>query len=227
MSRLNVLAVDDDPGVRASLVRALGLEEFEVSDAADGEEALRLLDGRTFDLVVLDVSMPGIDGLEVCRQLRKRGDRIPVLMLTARDAVDERVAGLEAGADDYLIKPFALKELVARLRALVRRLEPGSEPKLEFADLTLNRETRLVHRGEREVTLSRTEFSLLELLLEHPGIVLSRVQIFEQVWGYDFGPRSNALGVYIGYLRRKLEAEDEDRLIHTVRGFGYVLRVSR
>jgi two-component system response regulator MprA len=223
---ISVLAVDDEPGVRTSLVRALGLDGFEVAEAADGENALEMIAARSFDVVILDVSMPGIDGLEVCRQLRRSGDRVPVLMLTARDAVDERVAGLEAGADDYLVKPFALKELIARLRALIRRVDLGAEAELRFADLTLSRETRLVHRGEREIQLSRTEFSLLELFLEHPGIVLSRAQIFDQVWGYDFGPRSNALGVYIGYLRRKLEAEGEPRLIHTMRGFGYVLRES-
>jgi two-component system response regulator MprA len=219
-----VLTVDDEPGVRTSLVRALGLDGFQVSEAADGHQALAMLAEETFDVVVLDVSMPEIDGLEVCQRLRRRGDRVPVLMLTARDAVDERVAGLEAGADDYLVKPFALRELVARIRALIRRVDPGAEPRLEFADLALNRETRLVHRGGREIQLSRTEFSLLELFMVHPGLVMSKTQIFEQVWGYDFGPRSNALGVYVGYLRRKLEAEGESRLIHTVRGFGYVLR---
>lgn len=183
-----------------------------------------MLAERDFDIVILDVSMPGIDGLEVCRRLRQSGNKTPVLMLTARDAIDERVAGLETGADDYLVKPFALKELVARLRALIRRVEPGAEPVIRYGDLTLNRETRLVHRGQREIQLSRTEFSLLELFMKHPGIVLSKSQIFDQVWGYDFGPRSNALGVYVGYLRRKLEAEGEPRLIHTVRGFGYALR---
>jgi len=168
--------------------------------------------------------MPGIDGLEVCRRLRRGGERVAVLMLTARDAVDDRVAGLEAGADDYLVKPFALKELKARIRALMRRIEPGEEPVLAFADLSLNRESREVMRGSRRIDLSRTEFLLLEMFMEHPRLVLSRTQIFEQVWDYDFGPRSNALGVYIGYLRRKLEADGEPRLIHTMRGFGYVLR---
>jgi len=168
--------------------------------------------------------MPGIDGLEVCRRLRRGGERVAVLMLTARDAVDDRVAGLEAGADDYLVKPFALKELKARIRALMRRIEPGEEPVLAFGDLSLNRESREVMRGPRRIDLSRTEFLLLEMFMEHPRLVLSRTQIFEQVWDYDFGPRSNALGVYIGYLRRKLEADGEPRLIHTMRGFGYVLR---
>ncbi|MGZ5340467.1 MAG: response regulator transcription factor [Solirubrobacterales bacterium] len=220
----HVLAVDDEPGVRTSLVRALGLDGFQVSEAADGARALELLDQTQVDVVILDVAMPGIDGLEVCRRLRRRGDRVPVLMLTAKDAVDDRVAGLEAGADDYLVKPFALKELVARIRALIRRVDPGAAPELSYADLTLRRDARLVYRGRREIQLSKTEFSLLELLMQHPGLVMSRTQIFEQVWGYDFGPASNALGVYIGYLRRKLEADGEPRLIHTVRGFGYVLR---
>jgi two-component system response regulator MprA len=210
--------------VRTSLVRALGLEGFEVSEAADGEQALEHVLSQPHDVVGLDVAMPGIDGLEVCRRLRRGGERVAVLMLTARDAVDDRVAGLEAGADDYLVKPFALKELIARIRALLRRIEPGDEPVLAFGDLSLNRETRVVRRGARDIDLSRTEFSLLELFLDHPRQVLSRSQIFEQVWGYDFGPRSNALGVYIGYLRRKLEADGEPRLIHTVRGVGYVMR---
>lgn len=221
---IRVLVVDDEPGVRASLVRALGLEGFEVTEAGDGEEALERVLEQPHDVVVLDVAMPGIDGLEVCRRLRRSGERVAVLMLTARDAVDDRVAGLEAGADDYLVKPFALKELIARIRALLRRIEPGDEPVLAFGDLSLNRETRVVRRGARAIELSRTEFSLLELFLDHPRQVLSRSQIFEQVWGYDFGPRSNALGVYIGYLRRKLEADGEPRLIHTVRGVGYVMR---
>lgn len=224
MAPAQVLAVDDEPGVRTSLVRALSLEGFEVAEAASGESALAQLVGGRFDVVVLDVSMPGIDGLETCRRLRQSGNRVPVLMLTARDEVDDRVAGLEAGADDYLVKPFALKELLARVRALIRRVDPGVEPKLQFADLSLNRETRLVYRGAREIQLSRTEFSLLELFMRNAGVVMSKAQIFDQVWGYDFGPRSNALGVYVGYLRRKLEADGEPRLIHTVHGFGYVLR---
>ena len=168
--------------------------------------------------------MPEIDGLEVCRRLRAAGDRTPVLMLTARDAVDDRVAGLDAGADDYLVKPFALRELQARLRALLRRTETARGGVLRFADLELDPAAREVRRGERAIELSRTEFNLLELFLEHPRQVLTRTQIFERVWGYDFGATSNALGVYMGYLRRKTEAGGEPRLLHTVRGVGYILR---
>ena len=221
---MNVLVVDDEPAVRGSLRRALGLEGYEISTADDGQDALEALAEYDFEAVILDIAMPGIDGIEVCRRVRRSGDRTPILMLTARDAVDDRVAGLDAGADDYLSKPFALRELVARLRALMRRTESAEEPVLEFADLSLNRQTRDVRRGERAIELTRTEFSLLELLLSHPRLVLSRSQIFEHVWGYDFGPTSNSLGVYVGYLRRKLEAEGEPRLIQTIRGVGYSLR---
>jgi two-component system, OmpR family, response regulator MprA len=221
---VNVLVVDDEPAVRGSLRRALGLEGYEISTADDGEEALEALAEYDFEAVILDIAMPGIDGIEVCRRVRRSGDRTPILMLTARDAVDDRVAGLDAGADDYLSKPFALRELMARLRALMRRTEAVEEPVLRFEDLALNRQTREVHRGEREVELTRTEFSLLELLMDNPRLVLTRSQIFEHVWGYDFGPTSNSLGVYIGYLRRKLEAGSEPRLIQTVRGVGYSLR---
>ena len=222
---MNVLVVDDEPAVRGSLRRALGLEGYEISTADDGQDALETLAEYDFEAVILDIAMPGIDGIEVCRRVRRSGDRTPILMLTARDAVDDRVAGLDAGADDYLSKPFALRELVARLRALMRRTETAEEPVLEFADLTLNRQTRDVRRGDRAIELTRTEFSLLELLLSHPRLVLSRSQIFEHVWGYDFGPTSNSLGVYIGYLRRKLEANGEPRLIQTIRGVGYSLRL--
>jgi two-component system, OmpR family, response regulator MprA len=221
---VNVLVVDDEPAVRGSLRRALGLEGYEISTADDGEEALEALAEYDFEAVILDIAMPGIDGIEVCHRVRRSGDRTPILMLTARDAVDDRVAGLDAGADDYLSKPFALRELMARLRALMRRTEAVEEPVLRFEDLALNRQTREVHRGEREVELTRTEFSLLELLMDNPRLVLTRSQIFEHVWGYDFGPTSNSLGVYIGYLRRKLEAGSEPRLIQTVRGVGYSLR---
>jgi two-component system response regulator MprA len=221
---VNVLVVDDEPAVRGSLRRALGLEGYEISTVDDGEDALEALAEYDFEAVILDIAMPGIDGIEVCRRVRRSGDRTPILMLTARDAVDDRVAGLDAGADDYLSKPFALRELVARLRALMRRTESAEEPVLQVADLSLDRRTRDVHRGERAIELTRTEFSLLELLLSHPRLVLSRSQIFEHVWGYDFGPTSNSLGVYIGYLRRKLEAEGEPRLIQTIRGVGYSLR---
>ena len=220
---MKVLVVDDEPAVRVALDRALRLEHYEVRLARDGTEALDVLATETADAIVLDVAMPGVDGLEVCRRLRSAGDRTPVLMLTARDAVDDRVAGLDAGADDYLVKPFALRELQARLRALLRRVD-GSSGLLRFADITLDPATRDVHRGERRIELSRTEFLLLQLFLEHPRQVLTRSQIFERVWGYDFGATSNALAVYVGYLRRKTEAGGEPRLIHTVRGVGVVLR---
>jgi two-component system response regulator MprA len=220
-----VLVVDDEPAVRTALERALRLEAYDVELAADGREALdRLADGTPPDVVVLDVAMPYVDGLEVCRRLRDAGDRTPVLMLTARDAIDDRVEGLDAGADDYLVKPFALKELKARLRALLRRTgSPGGDV-LRFGDLVLDGVAYEVHRGERRIDLSRTEFHLLMLFLEHPRQVLTRSQIFERVWGFDFGASSNALGVYIGYLRRKTEAGGEPRVLHTVRGIGYVLK---
>ena len=222
-----VLVVDDEPAIRESLERALALESYAVALAADGEAALTRLAENPVDAVVLDLAMPGIDGIEVCRRLRRAGDRTPVLILTARDAVADRVDGLDAGADDYLVKPFALAELKARLRALLRRREPGDSPVIRFADLTLDRATREVTRGDRPIDLTRTEFSLLELLIEHPRQVLSRSQIYEAVWGFDFGESSNSLGVYIGYLRRKTEGEGETRLIHTVRGVGYALREQR
>jgi two-component system response regulator MprA len=219
-----VLVVDDEPAVRTALERALRLEAYEVELAADGQEALaRLADGAP-DAVVLDIAMPELDGLEVCRRLRSAGDRTPVLMLTARDAVDDRVAGLDAGADDYLVKPFALKELKARLRALLRRAGPGGDGTLRFGDLVLDPVAYEVWRGDRRLELSRTEFNLLALFLEHPRQVLTRSQIFERVWGYDFGASSNSLGVYVGYLRRKTEAGGEPRVLHTVRGVGYVLK---
>jgi two-component system response regulator MprA len=220
---VKVLVVDDEPSVRSALQRALALERYEVTLAEDGQVALDTLAEGVVDAIVLDVSMPRIDGLEVCRRLRAAGDRTPVLMLTARDAIDDRVDGLDAGADDYLVKPFALRELNARLRALLRRVEPGG-PTLAFGDLVLDSSAHEVHRGARKIELSRTEFSLLELFLEHPRQVLTRSTLFERVWGYDFGATSNALGVYIGYLRRKTEAGGERRLLHTVRGIGYVLR---
>ncbi len=222
-----VLIVDDEPAVRAALDRALRLDGYDVTLAADGREALDQLADTRQDAVILDVAMPGVDGLEVCRRLRDAGDRTPVLMLTARDAIDDRVAGLDAGADDYLVKPFALKELKARLRALLRRAD-GATPEdgsvLRFADLTLDRGAWEARRGSRVLELSRTEFQLLALFLEHPKQVLTRSQIFERVWGYDFGSSSNSLGVYMGYLRRKTEEGGESRLLHTVRGVGYVMR---
>ena len=222
---MRVLVADDEPAVRSSLGRALELKSYEVALAADGREALDALRAQPVDALVLDVTMPQLDGLEVCRRLREAGDRTPILMLTARDAVDDRVAGLDAGADDYVVKPFALDELLARLRALMRRVDHGDETApLRFGDLVLDPRAHLVHVGKRRIDLTRTEFLLLELFLRHPGQVLTRSLIFEHVWGYDFGTGSNSLGVYVGYLRRKLEAHGEPRLLHTVRGVGYVLR---
>ena len=220
-----VLVVDDEPALRRALERALTVENYEVTLAADGQEALDQLAAAPADAVILDIMMPRVDGLEVCRRMRKAGDRTPVLMLTARDAIDDRVSGLDAGADDYLVKPFALRELQARLRALLRRTgEDGDSDALSFADLVLDPKAHEVYRSERQIELTKTEFLLMELFLRHPRQVLTRSQIFEYVWGYDFGPTSNALGVYMGYLRRKTEAGGEPRLLHTVRGVGYVLR---
>ena len=221
--RARLLVIDDDEQLLTALRRALAYEGYDVSVAPSGEDGLRLARDAPPDLVVLDVRLPGIDGLEVCRRLRAGGD-VPVLMLTARDEVADRVAGLDAGADDYLVKPFALKELKARLRALLRRTGGDGGPVQRFGDLVLDPVAYEVHRGARRIELSRTEFHLLALFLEHPRQVLTRSQIFERVWGYDFGASSNALGVYVGYLRRKTEAGGEPRLLHTVRGVGYVLR---
>ena len=221
---MRILVVDDEPQLRRALERALKLEGYDVGTAEDGDRALEAVSATSPDAIVLDVLMPGRDGLEVCRELRSRGDRTPVLMLTARDAVQDRVDGLDAGADDYVVKPFALEELLARLRALLRRSDGGGTEVLAHAGLTLDPSTREVRRGERELDLTKTEFALLELLLRHPRQVLTRSQIFESVWGYDFGPRSNSLEVYIGYLRRKTEEGGEPRLIQTSRGIGYSLR---
>ena len=225
---MRILVVDDDAAVREALRRALQLEGYEVELAGDGAEALdRLkLDSVEPDALVLDVSMPRLDGLEVCRRLRRGGSRIPVLMLTARDEVADRVAGLDAGADDYVVKPFALEELLARLRAVLRRTSDTSEEILRFADLELDPATRLVTRAGDSIELTRTEFSLLELFLLNPRQVLTRSVIFERVWGYDFGFGSNSLDVYVGYLRRKTEQGGKSRLIQTVRGVGYALRES-
>ena len=220
---MRILVVDDEPAVRASLERALSLEGYEVDLAGDGAAALDRLAVAPPDAVVLDVGMPRVDGLEVCRRMRAAGDHTPVLMLTARDAIDDRVEGLDAGADDYLVKPFALRELRARLRALLRRVDHGAEI-LRYADLALDPGAHEVQRRGRRIDLSRTEFTLLELFMRHPRQVLTRTQIFESVWGYDLGATSNALGVYMGYLRRKTEQAGEPRLLHTVRGIGYVLR---
>ncbi|HUB75246.1 MAG TPA: response regulator transcription factor [Solirubrobacteraceae bacterium] len=225
---MRLLVVDDDPSVREALALVLDLHGFEVSIAEDGREAIRTLAVAPPDAVILDVLMPGLDGLEVCRRIRATGDRTPVLMLTARSEVSERVAGLEAGADDYLAKPFAREELIARLRALLRRTGwEGDGQLLRFEDLELDPLAHEVRRGGRAIELTRTEFLLLELLMRHPRQVLTRSTIFDHVWGYDFGPSSNSLEVYVGYLRRKTEAMGEPRLVHTVRGVGYVLRSPR
>jgi two-component system response regulator MprA len=221
--QMEILVVDDEQAVRESLRRALTLEGHDVSLAADGSEALKTIAASGPDLVVLDVMLPALDGLEVCRRLRAAGDRTPVLMLTARSEVEDRVTGLDAGADDYLGKPFALDELLARVRALLRRAPSSDEP-LVFADVTLDPRARVVTRGPRAIELTRTEFSLLELFLRNPRRVLSRSEILVDVWGYDFGPTSNSLDVYVGYLRRKTEAGGEPRLLHTVRGVGFALR---
>ena len=224
---MRILVVDDERAVRESLRRALELEGYEIELAGDGDEALSTLgrDEPQPDAVILDVLMPGLDGLEVCRRIRATGNRVPVLMLTARDEVENRVAGLDAGADAYVTKPFALEELLARVRALLRRATDtdGGEV-LSFANVTLDLGTREVRRGGRLIELTRTEFALLELFLRNPRQVLTRSIIFERVWGYDFGCASNSLDVSIGYLRRKTEAGGEPRLIHTVRGVGYALR---
>jgi two-component system, OmpR family, response regulator MprA len=222
---MKILVVDDERAVRDSLRRALELEGYEIELAENGREALdRLASGLEPDALVLDVLMPGVDGLEVCRTLRRNGSRLPVLMLTARTQVEDRVEGLDAGADDYLTKPFALEELLARVRALLRRSTDGTGEKLRFADLELDPGTREVRRGGDTIELTRTEFSLLELFLMNPRQVLTRSVIFERVWGYDFGFASNSLDVYIGYLRRKTEAGGKPRLIQTIRGVGYALR---
>lgn len=226
---MKILVVDDEQAVRDSLRRSLSFNGYDVSLAEDGIEAIESIEREQPDLVILDVMMPRMDGLEVCRSLRGSGYDRPILVLTARDGVSDRVAGLDAGADDYLPKPFALEELLARVRSLMRRAAAesigGSDvSELVFEDLRLDPETRDVTRGERAISLTRTEFSLLQLLMSNPRRVLSRTTILEEVWGYDFPTSGNALEVYIGYLRRKTEAEGESRLIHTVRGVGYVLR---
>ncbi|EFC83315.1 response regulator transcription factor [Parafrankia sp. EUN1f] len=235
---MRVLVVDDDDAVRESLERSLRFEGYEVRTAADGVDALDLVGREQLDIVVLDVMMPRMDGLETCRRLRGRGNDVPVLMLTARDALADRVSGLDVGADDYLVKPFALEELFARLRALIRRAtlttrgaagqgqaaDRDGASALLYSDVRLDPVSRQVLRGPRELTLTKTEFELLELFLSHPRQVLSRSTIMEKVWGYDFGPSSNSLEVFVSYLRRKLEADGEPRLLHTVRGVGYVLR---
>jgi two-component system, OmpR family, response regulator MprA len=222
-----VLVVDDDRAVRESLRRSLEFNGYAVALAADGAEALASISGSAPDVVVMDVMMPRLDGLEATRALRKAGNDVPILVLTARDAVGDRVEGLDAGADDYLTKPFALQELLARLRALLRRVVPhedAPDETLTFADMSMDMATREVRRGDRLVELTRTEFALLEMFLRRPRRVLERSFILEEVWGYDFPTTANSLEVYVGYVRRKTEAGGEPRLIHTVRGVGYVLK---
>ena len=223
---VRVLLVEDDPAVRGAVERALRGAGHEPELATRGDKALEIATAHPFDAIVLDLGLPGLDGLEVCRRLRQSGSRVPVLMLTARAAVADRVEGLDAGADDYLVKPFALDELLARLRAFQRRAhtDGGSRGALRFDDLVLDRDAMECRRGERAISLTRTEYLLLELFLANPRKVLSRDVIFDRVWGYDFGPDSNSLDVYVGYLRRKLEAGGAPRLIQTVRGVGYVMK---
>jgi len=221
-----VAIIDDDSAIRNSLSRALRIENYNVELFEDGGSALRAIQLKAPDAIILDLQLPDVDGLEVCRRIRRAGDPTPILMLTARDAVNDRVEGLDVGADDYLVKPFDLPELLARLRALLRRrvIVEGDENVLRFEDVTLNASTREVFRGERRVELTKIEFELLELFLQHPRQVLTREQILDLVWGYNFDSGTNSLAVYIGYLRRKLEEGGEGRLIQTVRGVGYSLR---
>ncbi|WP_449597354.1 response regulator transcription factor [Nonomuraea endophytica] len=224
---MRLLVVDDEPALREALQSSLEFEGYQVATAVDGQAALEQLAREAYDAVLLDVMMPKLDGLTACRRLRQGGNHVPVLMLTARDAVGDRVSGLDAGADDYLVKPFELDELLARVRALLRRSALGTVPQdglLSYADLRMDPATREVTRGARRLDLTRTEYQLLELLLSHPRQVLTRDQILGEVWGFDFEPTSNSLDVYVMYLRRKTEAGGEPRLIHTVRGVGYVLR---
>jgi two-component system response regulator MprA len=223
-----IAIVDDDAAIRTALGRALRMENYDIELFEDGLSALKSIQLRAPDAIVLDLQLPDIDGLEICRRIRRSGDTTPILMLTARDAVNDRVAGLDVGADDYLVKPFDLAELLARLRALLRRhnVGEGEGAVLRFEDLTLNPQTRQVHRGTRGIELTKIEFDLLELFLQHPRQVLTRDQILDLVWGYNFDSGTNSLAVYIGYLRRKLEEGNEPRLIQTVRGVGYALRTS-
>ena len=223
-----IAIVDDDGAIRNSLGRALRMENYDVELFEDGLSALKAIQLRAPEAIILDLQLPDIDGLEVCRRIRRAGDATPILMLTARDAVNDRVEGLDVGADDYLVKPFDLAELLARLRALLRRrsVADGDDSILRFEDISLNRATREVHRGERKIDLTKIEFELLELFLQNPRQVLTRDQILDLVWGYTFDSGTNSLAVYIGYLRRKLEEGNEGRLIQTVRGVGYALRAN-
>lgn len=220
----SILVVEDDAAVREALERALGFEGYAVEVARDGAVALSMLRDREYDLIVLDVMMPHLDGLETCRRIRASGDDVPILMLTARTTVDDRVEGLDAGADDYVAKPFALDELLARIRALLRRSLGDVSSVVKVGDLVIDAGARTATRGGREMNLTKTEFDLLHLLSLTPGIVIGRDRIYDEIWGIDFATTSNSLDVYIGYLRRKTEAEDETRIIQTVRGVGYVLR---
>jgi two-component system response regulator MprA len=225
-----ILLADDDRAIREALTRALTLEGYDVVQATDGAAALSLVETSQPDVAILDVMMPNVDGLTVCRVLRAEKNRLPILMLTARTETPDRVAGLDAGADDYLPKPFDLDELLARIRALLRRARTddtdGAAEPVQIADLRLDPTSRRVWRGQREVELSKTEFDLLELLVRNQGIVLEHSTIYDRIWGYDFGPDSKNLAVYISYLRRKLEGPDDAKLIHTVRGVGYTVRVN-
>ena len=228
MDTRKVLIAEDDPSVRKAVQRVLELEKYDVTAVNDGQAALEALTNKKFDLAVLDVMMPFADGLTVCREARHRGVATPILLLTARVEVGDRVAGLDAGADDYLVKPFVVDELLARCRALLRRNGGASVANsvLRVGDLTLNSLTREVHRGDRELALTKTEFDLLELLMQQPGAVVSREQIYEAIWGYNFETSSKSLDVYIGYLRRKTEENGESRLVYTVRGVGYTVKQS-
>lgn len=220
-----ILVIEDEPQIANFIKRGLRREGYNVLVAPDGESGLDMAFGELPDLIILDIMLPGIDGLSVCRQIREGELQTPVLMLTAKDAVPDRVAGLEAGADDYLVKPFAFEELLARVRALSRRRAPiESDAPLNFADLTLDPTTRMAKRVERVIELTAKEYDLLELFMRHPNQVLTRDQIYDRIWGYDFGGESNIIEVYVRYLRSKLEEDDEPRLLHTVRGVGYALR---
>ena len=224
-SRSRVLVAEDDRGVRESLTRVLAFEGYDVVATSDGAQALEAIAASTPDVLILDVNMPYVDGLTVCRRVRAQHLQVPILVLTARHEVSDRVAGLDAGADDYLVKPFALDELLARLRALLRRTSAANNDQVvRVADLTLDPARRLVQRGVRDVELTKTEFDLLDVLMTNAGLVLSRDTLYEKIWGFDFETSSKTLDVYIGYLRRKVEADDEPKLIHTIRGVGYVIR---